>query len=610
LILKTLLTMISTFMVFQNIYAVDCYNDINWNDRNSPKTTLCSINQKLRFEKIQSKKYANFGEIINLAISMKSKGIFPSMNFEFFEKILEKKESTQIIKTFIAKNLIDMKEKRDISKEDLLKNLNLNDLMGELIFNPDLTPEMRNYVSFVSFYILNNSIKKVAEKVYKLDESLYKNVLLTELEVKDLKYKLLDEKINRNNIEKLITKKVEDAIEASLLSSIQNDPLIRELKGKIKKLETKDNAKEQINDENLEILNAKLEDKIIKIKQKFNNIEFQNLVQESSYFVTFGSSIISLKYPEYGRKLQTIGQSTLSITSNFNKILLNKSSGVAFSMGPYAAIAVAAFEIISVLSENKDSPFKTLFNQILELSKQVNELRNEMHERFERIELILGEIYKDIMDEFYLLNEGVSSIKYKISDLRDKFKKIDFKIKSIDNSLNNLMVENVKIPFITYLNHCNNWNQLYNYPMQEEKAMTCYSKMYDWATEYSQMTTLTGSMDNKNYNPSNLIQWAYQISKNIDNKGYEYSINLLADLIDFPYKLSNPLVWASGTMSFMHMREQQPRYGNMMTKMALENIIEKGEIINSFVSELFHNRYPIQYLEKRYVSGISAVLKR
>ena len=610
MILKTLLTMISTFMVFQNIYAVDCYNDINWNDRNSPKTTLCSINQKLRFEKIQSKKYANFGEIINLAISMKSKGIFPSMNFEFFEKILEKKESTQIIKTFIAKNLIDMKEKRDISKEDLLKNLNLNDLMGELIFNPDLTPEMRNYVSFVSFYILNNSIKKVAEKVYKLDESLYKNVLLTELEVKDLKYKLLDEKINRNNIEKLITKKVEDAIEASLLSSIQNDPLIRELKGKIKKLETKDNAKEQINDENLEILNAKLEDKIIKIKQKFNNIEFQNLVQESSYFVTFGSSIISLKYPEYGRKLQTIGQSTLSITSNFNKILLNKSSGVAFSMGPYAAIAVAAFEIISVLSENKDSPFKTLFNQILELSKQVNELRNEMHERFERIELILGEIYKDIMDEFYLLNEGVSSIKYKISDLRDKFKKIDFKIKSIDNSLNNLMVENVKIPFITYLNHCNNWNQLYNYPMQEEKAMTCYSKMYDWATEYSQMTTLTGSMDNKNYNPSNLIQWAYQISKNIDNKGYEYSINLLADLIDFPYKLSNPLVWASGTMSFMHMREQQPRYGNMMTKMALENIIEKGEIINSFVSELFHNRYPIQYLEKRYVSGISAVLKR
>ena len=137
----------------------------------------------------------------------------------------------------------------------------------------------------------------------------------------------------------------------------------------------------------------------------------QELIREIGQSVNLLTETVSWSNPKLARDLSIVLNSALTISASM--VMINGGAAAMFTAGStmctiasvyaYVAAAMAAYQLIHwMTSQDEDDQadaMVSLFSAVKTVSIQIEELRKEMNQRFDRLEKILGSVYEGLLSE-------------------------------------------------------------------------------------------------------------------------------------------------------------------------------------------------------------------
>lgn len=133
--------------------------------------------------------------------------------------------------------------------------------------------------------------------------------------------------------------------------------------------------------------------------------EHQLKLQAASSSVFIVSTLVGLKYPERGKQIAVVGQSLIkvgdSLTGYVKTVAGMSALGASLSTVVLTGnVLGAVINIVSLFGPKEPPPEQIILEEIGKLRQQVNELRTEMHTRFDRVDAQLNTIYSTMHQRF------------------------------------------------------------------------------------------------------------------------------------------------------------------------------------------------------------------
>jgi hypothetical protein len=253
--------------------------------------------------------------------------------------------------------------------------------------------------------IINQTLDKTRPNS---DNSSTEKLLAYELFLTKIKNNFV---LNNNHVDTLITK-IQIAIKSkndSKLESIINDLRIKHgnHQNKMKEYkETKEKLQQNDNNQNIECF--------IKICQGINQFTTNKDIRVAA----------------------TIGQAAAQISLAYKVISEMTKFSLNALVDPVTAIATSIFSIVSLFKKNKSqtaNPNKMIMDALRVISEQVYQL----HERFDRIEEIIGKTCEIMIKNFMELRKDNMTIKKMLENIQNDIKMNHIEIKNYINTLSN-----------------------------------------------------------------------------------------------------------------------------------------------------------------------------
>jgi len=243
---------------------------------------------------------------------------------------------------------------------------------------------------------------------------------------------------------------------------------------------------------------------------------------------------------------------------------------------------------------------QAMFKHIEQLSIQIGDLRREMHDRFNRIEMILGEMHTEIMNGFVALAKNISNVDLRVELIRTTLKSVERSLSKVNQRLRNYRIEDVHQTYFDYRDSCVNFHDYYNIPMSQDRYVDCIQGLTKFANILSYSSALTSS--DVELNNDSLLPALRDYSP-------EYTIGIAANHIGYPDKgnLVNPIAWANGVNGFMTMVNNNPEYGNVIHPALVERIKSRGELVEEFISYLQADVTPLENLLDKYQTTLNTI---
>ena len=175
------------------------------------------------------------------------------------------------------------------------------------------------------------------------------------------------------------------------------------------------------------------------------------------------STLAGFADPRLGQHISTLGKAGLAIATSINNYLptvAGLSVGQALSslstMTLTGNILGAVMSVLPMFTGTA-GPEQLIMQQLEELKKDVQELREEMHARFDAIERALSIVYVDLMAQFDKLFQEFAVVKAELSDIHQALLRVDSKVDTLAlftaRSMQNAALEPVRTNINGYLNY-------------------------------------------------------------------------------------------------------------------------------------------------------------
>lgn len=147
--------------------------------------------------------------------------------------------------------------------------------------------------------------------------------------------------------------------------------------------------------------------------------EYEQTIAGAQSGVYLLSTFIGFADPDAGKKVGVIGNSFITIADSMNKISKLES---VFSAGGLIAsgnILGAVMNVVSLFGETGPTPEQMILEELGELKQLVYQLGEQMHDRFDRVDMQLAQIYQRFSAEFDQVNFRLGVIQYNIDSLQN-----------------------------------------------------------------------------------------------------------------------------------------------------------------------------------------------
>ncbi len=93
-----------------------------------------------------------------------------------------------------------------------------------------------------------------------------------------------------------------------------------------------------------------------------------------------------------------------------------------------------AMQVMSLFGPDQPAPDQMILEEIGKLRQQVGELRNEMHDRFDRVDRQLDSIYTTMQTRFDLIDVQLGKINGSLADIQDTLMTLDNTLARIERN--------------------------------------------------------------------------------------------------------------------------------------------------------------------------------
>lgn len=325
-------------------------------------------------------------------------------------------------------------------------------------------------------------------------------------------------------------------------------------------------------------------------------------LQELGYALTIGTTLFSFSNPELAQKIQTVGQASLNMATALVDISSQALNPATASLGPYAMLTVSAFKVFSALQgANSPNVYQMLFEQLQQISQQVVELRQEMHDRFDQVEEILGTIYANIMKGFELLAQDLNNINFRLNQISIQLNQMKKEVRSLDKKLEDFKVQDLQFSYLENKENCLKYGTFFTGPMPPTQFNECVQSLNNFSSIWSTHTALTGS---------SVALDDFNLAKELAGEDFDYNIGLLAKKFDYyaPEEVPNPVAWSYGDQDLKDFIRMFPENADQLQSTVLDSTKARGEYLEDFITFLQSDGSLANQLVQSYSKQYSRLL--
>ncbi len=138
------------------------------------------------------------------------------------------------------------------------------------------------------------------------------------------------------------------------------------------------------------------------------------------------STLVGFQNAELGKTISVMGNAAFSIAQSISKYATTAATlgTLGASLGSVVLtgnVVAAALSVASLFGSSEPTPERMILEEISKLRRQVERLRAEMHDRFDRIDQTLNAVYGGIIDVMIRLDafaEGLEDVEARLVELQ------------------------------------------------------------------------------------------------------------------------------------------------------------------------------------------------
>lgn len=370
--------------------------------------------------------------------------------------------------------------------------------------------------------------------------------------------------------------------------------------------------------------------------------EHQLKLDAAKASVSILSTIMGQIDPKLGKQVSTIGTSTIQVGEALNNWLKGVSGlkGLASlsTVVMTGNVLTAVMNVVSLFGETQPTPEQMILEEIGKLRQQVNQLRQEMHSRFDRIDRVLNAIYTTMQQRFDLIDLQLGKINGNVLEVQQSLVALDMSLSRIERNNFEFLNALSRRPLLDAVNGGLGYAERTGIPMPYQPDFIAFENTFHgWGTIHA-FDPVNAGPTQRDYSDAQILAElnAYPLDSNINYLNGWLFAHGLPPLSGKP--LASPRDWLFASRAYSqlglewpeHMRrvdlQRQARLDEIGLDLekAMQNIstvqTQAGPIANTLLFSTVITLYQgklnamdssIQVLESRYITEVFSVdLKR
>lgn len=348
---------------------------------------------------------------------------------------------------------------------------------------------------------------------------------------------------------------------------------------------------------------------------------FQEKLQQADEAVSGYSALLKFINPQLGQKVEVAGKASIQFAKGINGLIdaVSKGGDGLFSLASAAAtgnMIGAVMQVFSLFGSSGPSADQLILEGIQDLKEQIEGLRQEMHERFDRIDKKLNEIMDEMSARFNridfqlgVLNDNVTDIQIALVGLQADLNRIE---KNLFSFLDDGFRQDLRLAINGWLGYHERTGIDMTYADYSNAATGPENQFFTWATTLSR-DQLRAGPNSRDYSDSGLLA-------ELTNYPLHFNINYLAQ---FPAqrfglpslasgRLPNPRDWSSSADAYRTLTEENRKYDQLINPARLDAIYSTGTALQSALKNITvlgsSANYPLfNALQTNYNSKLTGV---
>lgn len=269
-----------------------------------------------------------------------------------------------------------------------------------------------------------------------------------------------------------------------------------------------------------------------------------------------------------GKEIVTAGGAALQIWESVDAfritsdaLALRKASAFEkFSNGldMVSGITGGVLTVVSMFKKSKSSPEQAIMKYLAILGQMFQTLRNEMHERFDRVDQGINQIIETLADNFFKIDFGLGIIRGDIGQIQGSILAVHTQLDRLTRYFLEWQLASSKDDFLDAVDDCLGYRKRTGQDMTQEKFNQCELAFYGWAFRNSTDQIWSGPLS-REYDDSGLIEAMndFPLSVNINyfSRYPERSFGL--HNLSFS-TLANPVEWQNGAQAYINLISAWP----------------------------------------------------
>lgn len=312
------------------------------------------------------------------------------------------------------------------------------------------------------------------------------------------------------------------------------------------------------------------------------------------------SKLIGFANPKLGKQVGTVISSSIAIYKATTQMVSALSKGLSFATGIASAAATgniigAAMEIFSLFGSSGPSPDQLILDMIGEVKQQIETLRTEMHERFDRIDAKLNAlegILNQIMDE---MTVRFDRIDFNLGVLNDNVTDIQIALVGLQSQLNrveqNLFIYMSDVQLDRYRNAINGGLGFYDkfgVTMAYNPQYLFYeNEFHFWATQVSKTALRSNPGASANFADDNILP---QLSNHSLLSNINYLRQFPSAKFGLPALTGAPLAnaedWVTASEAYITLASENRNHAAQVNSSRLDQVVAVGTELQSAIRNI------------------------
>jgi hypothetical protein len=311
---------------------------------------------------------------------------------------------------------------------------------------------------------------------------------------------------------------------------------------------------------------------------------YEQKIKAANASVYILSTLVGFDNPELGHQMQVIGDSTIQIADAIHTFTASQASalgGVILT----GNILGATMSVVSLFSGGGSSSDQQILQGIAQVREMINQLRTEMHQRFDRVDAALNQIYDTMNDRFNQIDVALGILRGDVQEIQESLYNLESDLYRIERKTFAFLDAVSRQDLNEAINGYLGYRETYGEVIPWTSYQVAENRLFTWAVNTALDEVRSGSSGRACDDAS--------LYAELTSQPLENNLNYIAQYLTtkgWPsftqVRLANPRDWAIAAEGTMQLHAESPMFFRHVSSNRLEQIYRVGVDLERAVTNI------------------------